>query len=145
MVRAAGGVPVLVTSVERRRFDAQGNMSTTLNDYAEAVRQTARELNAPLIDLHAMSRQLYQAMGAKSSEALFAAPPGRQIDNTHHNAYGAYVLARLVAQGLRETGLPAAQYLSADLGAVDPAHPIKAEQFAIPASPGKNTERPRGD
>lgn len=145
MVRAAGGVPVLVTSVERRRFDAQGNMSTTLNDYAEAVRQASRELNAPLIDLHAMSRQLYLAMGSKGSESLFAAPPGKQIDNTHHNAYGAYVLARLVAKGLRDTGLPAAQYLTPDLGTVDPARPIKLEQYAVPASPSKTAERPRGD
>jgi lysophospholipase L1-like esterase len=145
LVRAAGGVPVLVTSVERRRFDAQGNMSTTLNDYAEAVRQTAREVKAPMIDLHAMSRQLYQSMGSKASESLFAAPPGKQIDNTHHNAYGAYVLARLVAQGLRETGLPAAQYLTADLGAPEPARPITLDQFAVPASPSRSAERPRGD
>jgi lysophospholipase L1-like esterase len=144
MIRAAGGVPVLVTSVERRRFDAQGNMSTTLNDYAEAVRQTSRELHAPLIDLHAMSTQLYLSMGATASESLFAAPPGKQVDNTHHNPYGAYVLARLVAQGLRATGLPAAQYLSPDLGMVDPAHPPRLEQFAVPASPGKGAERPRG-
>lgn len=145
MVRAARGVPVLVSSVERRRFDAQGNMSTTLNDYAEAVRETSRELKVPLIDLHAMSRQLYQAMGAGASESLFAAPPGKQIDNTHHNSYGAYVLARLVAHGLRETGLPAAQYLSADLGMVEPARPPKLDRFAVPASPSKNAERPRGD
>ena len=145
MVRAAGGVPVLVSSVERRRFDAQGNMSTTLNDYAEAVRQTSRELHAPLIDLHAMSQQLYRAMGAAASESLFAAPPGKQIDNTHHNPYGAYVIARLVAHGLRETGLPAAQYLSADLGPVDPARPTRLEQFTLPPSPSKSAERPRGD
>ena len=145
MIRAAGGVPVLVTSVERRRFDAQGNMSTTLNDYAEAVRQSARELNAHLIDLHAMSKRLYLAMGSKGSESLFAAPPGKMIDNTHHNAYGAYVLARLVAQGLRDTGLPAAQYLTPDLGTVDPANPPRLEHYAVPASPSKTAERPRGD
>jgi lysophospholipase L1-like esterase len=145
MVRAAGGVPVLVTSVERRRFDKQGNMSTTLNDYAEAVRQTSRELKTPLIDLHAMSSQLYLAMGAAASESLFAAPPGKQVDNTHHNSYGAYVLARLVAQGLRATGLPVAQYLSADLGKVEPGNPPRLEQFTLPASPGRNAERPRGD
>jgi lysophospholipase L1-like esterase len=145
MVRAAGGVPVLVSSVERRRFDAQGNMSTTLNDYADAVRQTSRELNVPLIDLHAMSQQLYRAMGPQASEALFAAPAGKQIDNTHHNSYGAYVLARLVAQGLRATGLPAAQYLTADLGVVDPAHPPTPERFTVPASPDKTVARPRGD
>lgn len=84
-------------------------------------------------------------MGPKASESLFAAPPGKQIDNTHHNSYGAYVLARLVAQGLRDTGLPAAQYLVADLGPLDPAHPIKPQQFFVPPSPSKTSERPRGD
>jgi lysophospholipase L1-like esterase len=145
MIRSAGGRPVLVTSVERRRFDAQGNMSTTLNDYAEAVRQTSRELKTPLIDLHAMSSQLYLAMGAGASESLFAAPPGKPVDNTHHNSYGAYVLARLVSQGLRESGLPFAQYLSEDLGRVEPGHPPRLEQFAVPASPAMSAERPRGD
>ncbi len=145
MVRAGGGVAVLISSVERRRFDVLGNMSSTLNDYAEAVRQSARELNAPLIDLHAMSLQLYRGMGPQGSEALFAAPPGKQVDNTHHNAYGAYTIARLVAQGLRETGLPAAQYLAGDLGAVDPAVPPRLAQFAVPASPVTVAEKPRGD
>jgi lysophospholipase L1-like esterase len=145
MVRAAGGVPVLVTSVERRRFDAQGNMSTTLGEYAEAVRLAARETGVPLIDLHAMSLQLYRAMGATASEALFAAPPGKQIDNTHHNPYGAYVLARLVAQGLRDTGLPAAQYLAPDLGTVDPARPPGLERFGVPASPAGAADKPRGN
>jgi lysophospholipase L1-like esterase len=145
MVRAAGGIPVLVTSVERRRFDGQGHISTTLNDYAEAVRQASRELGTPLIDLHAMSMRLYAAMGAEASASLFAAPPGKQVDNTHHNPYGAFVLARLVAQGLRDTGLPAARYLAADLGQVDPAHPILPGQFNVPPSPVKTSERPRGD
>jgi lysophospholipase L1-like esterase len=42
MVRARGGLPVLVSSMERRGFDAQGKVIPSLADYAEAARQSAK-------------------------------------------------------------------------------------------------------
>ncbi|MCS3809810.1 rhamnogalacturonan acetylesterase [Xanthomonas sp. 4461] len=60
--RAAGAVPVLVTPLTRRQFE-RGQLLDDLGPWAEATRAVARELQVPLIDLHARSRALVQGMG----------------------------------------------------------------------------------
>jgi lysophospholipase L1-like esterase len=40
-IRRKGAIPVLVTSMNRRRFDESGKIVATLGDYPEAVRQAA--------------------------------------------------------------------------------------------------------
>jgi lysophospholipase L1-like esterase len=118
---------VLVTPMNRRNFDAAGKIRETLGDYPEAMRQVAKEENLPLIDLHAMSTQLYEAMGPDKSAAAFAAN-GR--DATHHSAYGAYELARAVVQGIQDDKLDLSKYLDPALPPFDPAHPDSPESFA---------------
>lgn len=61
-IRAAGAHPVLVTPLTRRQFEA-GHLLDDLAPWAEATRAVARELDVPLVDLHARSRALVQGMG----------------------------------------------------------------------------------
>ncbi len=65
--RARGATPVLVTSMHRRTFGEDGKIQNSLGDYPEAMRQTAREENVALIDLSAMSKTLYEALGPEES------------------------------------------------------------------------------
>ena len=105
--RKRGGLPVLVTSMNRRRFDAQGKIVPTLGDYPEAVRQTAKEQNVPLIDLNAMSKTLFETMGPDGTLKAFVhypanTFPGQTValkDDTHFNTYGAYELAKVHRRG----------------------------------------------
>ncbi|WP_161963778.1 rhamnogalacturonan acetylesterase [Xanthomonas arboricola] len=60
--RAVGAVPVLVTPLTRRQFEA-GQLVDDLGPWAQATRAVARELKVPLVDLHARSRALVQGMG----------------------------------------------------------------------------------
>lgn len=60
--RAAGAVPVLVTPLTRRQFE-RGQLLDDLGPWAQATRAVARELQVPLVDLHARSRALVQGMG----------------------------------------------------------------------------------
>jgi lysophospholipase L1-like esterase len=143
-VRAHGGLPVIVSPMERRRFDDAGKLTPTLVDYAEAARQSARELNVPFIDLNEMSKTLYQALGAEGSKPAFAEPQPGQLDNTHHSSYGSYELAKAIALGLRQARVPAADYLVDDFR-FDPAHPDPAASFAVPPSPRVTQQRPLGD
>lgn len=62
-IRAAGATPVLVTPLTRRQFE-DGRLLDDLAPWAEATREVAREIDVPLIDLHARSRALVQGMGA---------------------------------------------------------------------------------
>lgn len=144
-IRRHGGIPVIISSMERRRFDDAGKPQETLTDYASAARQSAQELGAAFIDLHAMSLPLYAALGVEGSKLAFAEPQPGKLDNTHHNAYGSYELAQAVVTGLRQAGVPAAQWIADGYGNFDPTHPDPVAKFAVPASPTFSNERPLGD
>ncbi|MBS1856578.1 MAG: rhamnogalacturonan acetylesterase [Acidobacteria bacterium] len=137
--REHGAIPVLITSMNRRTFDAGGRITNSLGDYPEAVRQTGREENVPVIDLNAMSKVFYEALGPAEAVKAFA-----DGDATHHDNYGSYELARCVAEGIREAKLPLAKYLRDDLPRFDPAHPDPMAGFDIPAEPRGTSPRPYG-
>lgn len=143
-ILARGGVPVVVSSMERRNFDAQGRLRPSLLEYADAARAVAADMKLAFIDLNGMSQQLYAALGPERSQAMHPLNNGK-LDNTHHNNYGAMQLARLVALGLREARVPVAAALRDDLGPLDPARPQAPEQFHVAVSPGFTQQRPLGD
>ena len=64
--RAHGGTPVLVTSMERKG----GVEHDTLAGYPQTVRDVAQEENCALVDLNAMSRIFYKALGADLDKAF---------------------------------------------------------------------------
>src|SRR5512145_1476530 len=49
--RAIGAKPVLVTSLVRRLYNAEGTIRTTQTPYVEVVRALAKEKQVPLVDL----------------------------------------------------------------------------------------------
>jgi lysophospholipase L1-like esterase len=137
--RKRGGIPVLITPVQRRTFDAQGKITNSHGDYPEAVRQVAKEERVPLIDLHAMSSVLYEAWGPEASPRAFA-----PNDGTHHNNYGSYELARCIVEGIKANKLGLMKYLVPDLPAFDPRHPDPMDDFKLPASPQSTKIKPPG-
>jgi lysophospholipase L1-like esterase len=143
-VRARGGLPVIVSPMERRGFDAEGKVIPSLIEYAEAARQAAQELHVPFIDLNTMSKTFYEALGPEGSKTAFAEPTPGHLDNTHHDSYGSYELAKMVVLGLRQAKVTAADYIVDGFG-FDPAHPDPAAGFDVPPSPHHTTQRPLGD
>ncbi|MFT7775048.1 rhamnogalacturonan acetylesterase [Roseateles sp.] len=144
-ILAHGGVPVVVSSMERRNFDPQtGKLRPSLAEYANAARTVAQDMKLAFIDLNAMSIQFYEALGPERSQQAHPLNNGK-LDNTHHNNYGAAQLARLVALGLREAQVPVARELRDDLGSIAPAKPQPPEQFHVAVSPGFTQQRPLGD
>ena len=107
--RAKNAMPVLVTPVARRKFDAAGKVEETHAVYAEIVRATAREQQVPLIDLDRESQALLQQYGVENSRQLFnqLAPgehpnyPDGKEDNTHFNELGARKMAEIVLADIR--------------------------------------------
>ncbi|TDE16629.1 rhamnogalacturonan acetylesterase [Dyadobacter psychrotolerans] len=151
--RAKGGIPVLVTSMHRRSFDSTGHIINTLGDFPEAMRQTAKEQNVGLIDLNAMSKILWEAMGEENSKKAFVhfaanSFPGQKEafkDNTHFTNYGAYQLAKCIIEGIKKTGSDLASYLLPGLPAYYPAHPDSYSDFNFPLSPLVKTVKPDGN
>ena len=138
--RKRGGIPVLVTPVQRRTFDQNVKITNSHGDYPEAVRQVAREDNVPLIDLNAMSKTLYEAWGAEPSKRAFA-----PNDNTHHDNYGSYELAKCVVEGIKASKLGLKTFLASDVPMFDPSRPDPIDSFALPASPKVNSVKPLGN
>ena len=79
-IRAAGAHPVLVTPLTRRQFE-DGVLIDDLAPWAEATRAVARELDVPVVDLHARSRALVQGMGPVLAmrAAQHPAAPGQVV------------------------------------------------------------------
>jgi lysophospholipase L1-like esterase len=130
--RSLGGIPVLVTSMERKG----GVEKDTLMGYPQAVRDVAGT-NYALIDLNAMSRVFYKALGPDLDKAF--------QDGTHHNNYGSYELAKCVLQGIKQDKLPLAGSIVDDFGEFDPSKPDAVGTFEMPASPVKSGEKPLGN
>jgi lysophospholipase L1-like esterase len=137
--RARGGIPVLITPVQRRTFDNDGKITNSHKDYPDAVRQLAKELNVALIDLNEMSKPLYEAWGDEASKRAFA-----PNDNTHHNNYGSYELAKCIVEGIRSNKLGIVKYLMNEVPRFDPSRPDPFESFKVPASPPVVNVKPLG-
>jgi hypothetical protein len=135
-IRRRGATPILVTSPDRRNFDAAGRINSTLGDYPAAMRAVAADDRVALLDLNGASRAFYEALGPDLAPAAFA-DSGR--DQTHFNDYGAYNLALCVVEGLRtaDSSLAAglAAHLLPDTARYDPAHP------ATPPLPSTRSSR----
>lgn len=140
--RLRGATPVLVTSPQRRTFDAHGRIKNTHGDYPAVVRELARTEHVALIDLERASVAFYEALGPDRAPLAFN--NGGQ-DATHHNNYGAYELAKAVVQSLRDARLPLANFIADDFTAFDPAQPDAPETFALPASNSRHAAPLRGN
>ena len=108
-----------------------------MDGYPDSVREVAKEENCALIELNAMSRIFYKALGADIGKAF--------QDGTHHNNYGSYELAKCVVEGIKQAKLPLAKFIADDFGNFDPAHPDSVASFEMPVSPMVSQEKPLGN
>ena len=151
--RKKGAKPVLVTSTNRRRFDENGKIINTLEEFPEAMRQLAVEQKVPLIDLNAMSKMFYEALGPEVSKKAFVHYPANTYpgqdkplaDDTHFNPYGAYELAKCVTEAIRTAVPELAKYIRSDWKPFDPSQPDPVNTFRWYESPSVNLLKPDGN
>jgi lysophospholipase L1-like esterase len=141
--RAKGATPVLVTSMNRRTFDDAGKITNSFGPYPDAMREVAAQQKVSLIDLNAMSKTLFEAMGPEGTLKAFMHYPADSFpgqtaaiaDDTHFNSYGAYELARCIVHGIREANLPLTKFLDPKIPDFNPAHPDPQSDFHLPFTP----------
>ena len=112
-VREKGGNPILVTSVTRRVFDEDGNLTFSLKEYPEALRQAARETETPLVDLYVLTREWVERAGVEKSARFYMnLEPGEEPnypngnrDNTHFHRDGAQAVAEMFVREVQRQGL----------------------------------------
>ena len=103
--RGIGATPILVTSLVRRLYKEDGTIRTTQTAYVEVVRALAKEKNAPLVDLHAISLADAESAGDDVWADLSPRDEKGQVDRTHLNAKGSDVVGKMVVDALR-TAVP---------------------------------------
>ena len=121
--RAKKGIPVLLTPVARRSFDANGMVKESHPLYSDAVIEVAKQLHVPYIDLDAKSKELYQKFGPENSKLLFNnLEPGEhpnyplgQSENTHFNELGARKIAEIVLQEIKKLNIGLTGHVHAGL------------------------------
>ncbi len=97
--RGAGATPILVTSIVRRNFDAEGKIKRDqLIDYVAEVRRLAVEEKAPLIDLYALTLAQSEALGPEGAKSLGARTKDGKLDTTHLSAIGRQEIGSIAAR-----------------------------------------------
>ena len=134
-VRAKGAEVVFCTPTQRRAFEAdQKSIKNTHGDFPAAMKQVAERERVPLIDLNQMTKVFFETLGFEDSKHALVHYSkehyGRDLaDNTHFNPYGAYEVAKCVVMGIKQLGLPIANYLRPEWQDFDPSQPDDYTQF----------------
>jgi lysophospholipase L1-like esterase len=108
--RAKGASPILCTSIVRRKFDEQGNLTDTHGEYPDVVRRVAQEMSVPLLDLQLRTQQLVSDLGPEKSKSLYLYTE-RVKDDTHLNIEGATTVAGIAAEEIKTLKLRLAEHL----------------------------------
>lgn len=152
--RAKGATPVIVTPTRRRAWDK--NNKTIVNthaDYPAALMDIAKREGVAVIDLQSMTKTLYEHFGYEGSKCLLVHYPANTFkgqrkalaDNTHHNAFGAYEVAKCVCQGIRDAALPLTTLLRPDFQGFSPAEPDAPEKQPFEPSQFVRVQKPDGN
>ena len=149
-IRKSGGKAVIVSSVTRRTFNADGkifsnlvknkkyNFSATLTDYANAAQVVAKELSLPFIDLHSVSIAHHNKIGREESMTYNFT----EGDKTHFSKKGAEAITDLIIKELENAVPELAKFLKSsepvDRGVAELAEPISVRVAAYNVEFGKN-------
>ena len=150
--RERGGIPVLITPTQRRRFDETGHNQNTHGEYPDAIRWLAQKENVAIIDLNQLTNTLLNTLGDENSKRAFVhyaagTFPGQNedlADNTHFSTYGAYEVAKCVITGLEKVVPELYKHLKPGFR-FNPAEPDNFELFKWDLSPFTEVEKPDGN
>ena len=136
-VKRHGGIPVIVSPMTKIDIRTGALNTAGLGDYPQGAREAAELAECAFIDLNAMSVKLVEALGPEAARKAY-------VDGLHTNTYGGYLLARCIAEGIREAKLPLAEHLLPD-AAFDLTHPSPLpDAYDIPADPPVRVPDPPG-
>ncbi|SDY03507.1 Lysophospholipase L1 [Evansella caseinilytica] len=101
--RSRKAIPVLLTPVARLHYE-NGTFVNDFPEYCRAMKEVAAEKDVLLIDLMARSLEEYASAGYEAVRSYFMISVNG-ADCTHFTETGAKVIARLVAEGIRDLNI----------------------------------------
>jgi lysophospholipase L1-like esterase len=151
-IREKGGIPVLITPTQRRRFDDAGKNQNTHGEFPDAIRWLAQKENVAMIDLNQITNTLLNSLGVENSKKAFVhyaagTFPGQNealADNTHFSTFGAYEVAKCVITGMEKATPEIYQHLKPGFQ-FSPAQPDSFDLFRWDLSPFTQVEKPDGN
>lgn len=96
--RNKNAYPVLISPVERCHYENGKLYKGYHMEYVEAMKEVAKELDVPMIDLYSKVRALMETVGEEEAEKW------HMPDRTHMTYTGAITYGNLIAEGLNELG-----------------------------------------
>ena len=151
-IREKGAVPVFCTATQRRQWDGN-KIKETHGKYPEAMRFVGKDLNVPIIELHDMTREMFEALGYEDSKRTLVHYPAGTFpsqtkafeDNTHWNPFGAYEISLMVVKGIKDLNLPLVKYINNRYTDYNPAQPNDWKTFHWNCSPFIEMKKPEGN
>ena len=151
-IREKGAVPVFCTATQRRMWDGS-KIKETHGLYPDAMRFVGKDLNVPVIELHDMTRDFFEALGYEDSKRSLVHYPAGTFpnqnkafeDNTHWNPYGAYEISLMVVKGIKDLNLPLVKYINSNYSDYNPAQPHDWRTFHWSNSPFIEMKKPDGN
>lgn len=112
--RGRGAVPVLFSSIVRRKFNEYGTLEDTHGNYPLAMRLLATELDVPFIDLQLLTEKAVASLGPEKSKELYlwleagenSYYPEGKSDDTHLNYKGARHVSKLAIEAMKSYDFP---------------------------------------
>ncbi|QOW11958.1 rhamnogalacturonan acetylesterase [Kaistella flava (ex Peng et al. 2021)] len=117
--RSKGAIPIMFSSIARRKFNEQGVLLDSHGNYTLIARLVAREMNVPFFDMQYLTENLEMIYGVENSKKLHLHYlPGEHPyypkgidDNTHLSVLGATEVAKLFVKELEIQKHPLSYYL----------------------------------
>lgn len=117
--RAKGAIPILFSSIARRRFNAEGVLLDSHGNYTLQARLVAQEMNVPFFDMQYLTEQMEVLYGVEDSKKLHlhfnpgenAYFPEGITDNTHLSVLGATEICKLFVEELKRQKSTLVSYL----------------------------------
>lgn len=117
--KSKGAIPILFSSIARRKFNEQGVLLDSHGNYTLQARLVAQEMNVPFFDMQYLTELLEESYGLEESKKLhlhFAPNENAYIpkgidDNTHLSVLGATEICKTFVRELRKQNHPLAKHL----------------------------------
>ena len=117
------------------------------------MRDVAKKMNTPLIDVTELTTQLYESWGNEKSKKGFVHYPANTFpgqdkaleDNTHFNSFGANEVALCVIKGIQDLEVPLKNFIAKQTITYNPRTPNSFTNWTLPMSSRLETTKPDGN
>jgi lysophospholipase L1-like esterase len=131
--RAAGAIPILVTSIVRRNLTADGHVVADANvPYVEEVRRLGAARHVLVMDMYALTLRQCESLGAAGCNALGATTAAGTLDTTHLNPHGQKEVGAIAAAEFVRVVLPASPAIDPKTIPASRLLPLNRERSTLP-------------